>query len=264
MKVYISVDIEGITGVTSWNETEMGDEEHKLAAAQMKKEALAACEGAVAAGADEIWVKDAHDSGRNLWIDEFPPQVHLVRGWMDNPDSMVGGVDEPFDAALCIGYHSYGGSGENPLSHTMTSSGIFWTKFNGEFMSELLYHTYVCVRYGVPMVFVSGDKGLCENSANLVPGIRTVATKRGVGGATVNRNPDEVCKDIRETVKEALLSKHELIDTKGPFALDICYRQHQDAKRAGYYPGAELLDPYTVRFKYDKLDDVITAFFLMH
>lgn len=264
MKVYISVDIEGVTGVTSWNETEIDNEEHRHAAAQMKKEALAACEGAIAAGADEIWVKDSHGTGRNLWIDEFPPQVHLIRGWMDDPDSMVAGVDESFDAALCIGYHSYGGSGDNPLSHTMTSSRLFWTKFNGEYMSELLYHTYACARHGVPMVFVSGDEGICSNSEKLVPGIKTVVTKVGVGEATVNRNPEEVCNDIRDTVKEALLSKHELISAKGPFAIDVCYRQHPDAKHASHYPGAEQLDPYTVRFKYDKLEDVLTAFYLMH
>lgn len=114
------------------------------------------------------------------------------------------------------------------------------------------------------MVMVSGDEGLCEYSKKQIPGLRTVATKRGVGEATINRNPEMVCADIRETVKAALLEKHEPLDTKGPFAVDICYRQHFDAKRASYYPCAEMLDAYTVRFKAEKLEEVLTAFYLMH
>ena len=72
MKVYISVDIEGTAGTTSWAATELGDKEHGAAAREMTLEAVAACEGVLQAGADEIYVKDAHDSGRNMDLSLFP------------------------------------------------------------------------------------------------------------------------------------------------------------------------------------------------
>lgn len=261
MRVYISVDIEGITGVTSWDETELGKGQHALAAAQMKREALAACQGALDAGATEIWVKDAHDSGRNMWVDGFPPEVRFVRGWMCTPDSMVAGIDESFDAALCVGYHSEGGVDGNPLSHTMSSSSLFWVKINGRLISELELHTYTCAQYGVPMVFVSGDQDLCEKAVDVIPGIRTVATKVGIGEATVSRNPEQVCVEIRETVREALLAEHQPTSPlEQKLTLEICFRQHARAKRGSYYPGAELTDAFTVKYEARSIPELLTAF----
>lgn len=261
MKVYISVDIEGVTGVTSWDETELENEQHRQAAEQMKKETLAACRGALDAGADEIWVKDSHDSGRNMWVDGFPKEVKFVRGWMCSPDSMVAGIDETFDAALCVGYHSEGGVGDNPLSHTMTSSGLFWVKINGELVSELECHTYACAQYDVPMVFVSGDQGLCDKAVRVIPGIKTVPTKVGIGEATVNRNPEMVCQEISKTVKEALLAEHEkTIPVDQKLTLELCFRQHARAKRASYYPGVEQTDAFTVKYEAKNIPEMLTAF----
>ena len=265
MKVYISVDIEGITGVTSWDETELGNDRHRIAAEQMKKETMAACRGALDAGATEIWVKDSHDSGRNMWGEDFPDEVKFVRGWMCSPDSMVAGIDESFDAALCVGYHSEGGVGCNPLAHTMSSQDLYWIKINGELVSELEFHTYVCAKYGVPMVFVSGDEGLCQKAERVIPGIRTVAAKIGVGNATVNRNPRLVCEDIRKTVKEALLAKHEeTMPVNQKLVLEVCFRQHGAAKQAAYYPGAAQTDAFTVKYETDNISDMLIAFMFMH
>lgn len=265
MKVYISVDIEGITGVTSWAETELNSPDHAHAAKQMKEEALAACRGAIEAGATEIWVHDSHDSGMNMWIDEFPKEVKLIRNWMYIPDSMVAGIDETFDACLCIGYHSEGGVNCNPLAHTMTHTGLFWVKINGELVSELEHHTLACAKYGVPMVFVSGDKGLCDKAEKVIPGIVTVPTKEGRGGATINRNPKVVCDEITEKVKEALLKKHEPTPDKDQkLVMEICYREHMDANKASYYPGVELVDAHTVRYEAKNIEDYITTFYFIH
>lgn len=265
MKVYISVDIEGVTGVTSWDETELGKEQHRIAAEQMKRETLAACQGALDAGADEIWVKDSHDSGRNMWGDDFPDEVKFVRGWMCSPDSMVAGIDESFDAALCVGYHSAGGEDGNPLAHTMSSTDLFWVKINGRLISELDLHTLVCAKYGVPMVFVSGDEGLCETAKHNIAGIRTVAAKAGMGNATVNKNPRLVCEMIRTTVKEALQEPHqEIMPVNQKLVLEVCFRQHGRAKQASYYPKAEQIDGYTVRYEADNVEDMLVAFMFMH
>ena len=85
MKVFISVDIEGITGVTSWSETILGNSDYIQFAEQMTKETVAACEGAISMGAKEIFIKDAHDSARNIDITKLPRCAKLSRGWSIHP-----------------------------------------------------------------------------------------------------------------------------------------------------------------------------------
>ena len=80
----------------------------------MTAEVLAACRGAIAAGATEIYVKDGHDSARNMLQDDFPDEVTLIRGWTNSPESIVAGIDESFDPAIFIGYHSGAGFNGNP------------------------------------------------------------------------------------------------------------------------------------------------------
>ncbi len=131
MKIYISADIEGIIGITHWDETEKSKSDYERFSKQMTNEVKAACEGAINAGTDEIWVKDAHDTGRNIIAVDLPQTVRLVRGWSEHPYLMVQELDESFDALLMIGYHSFGGSSSNPLSHTLSSRTFNYIKLNG-------------------------------------------------------------------------------------------------------------------------------------
>ena len=248
MKVYISVDIEGITGVTAWSQTELGNIEHAAAAKQMKREALAAAEGAVIAGADEIYIKDAHDSGRNFDIDGFPKQCRFIRDWTNSPESMIAGIDETFDAVIYIGYHSPSGINGNPLSHTM-NPGNNYVKFNGQLSSEFVIHAFYAASLGVPSVFLSGDQALCAHVHAFDSHIRTVAVKNGIGGATISITPEEACERISTGVRDAILSRKEChIDVPEKITMEISFKDHTRAHRAGYYPGVRQTGPYTVEF----------------
>ncbi len=141
MKVYISADIEGVTGVSHWDETDRLKPDYSEFREQMTAEVSAACEGAVQAGAKEIWVKDAHATARNLIAARLPQETRLIRGWSGHPFSMVQELDESFDAMLMIGYHSAAGSDANPLAHTI-SGNIAGLKINGRYASELQMHAY--------------------------------------------------------------------------------------------------------------------------
>ena len=163
MKVYISVDIEGTAGISSWEATNLGDAEHRAAARQMTLEAVAACRGAIEAGATEIYVKDAHDSGRNMDLSLFPPEARVIFDWTFTPDSMVAGLDSSFDAVMFVGYHSPAGLAGSPLSHTM-NRGNNYVKIGGQLASEFLLHAYVGASRGVPAVMVSGDRLLCGHA----------------------------------------------------------------------------------------------------
>ena len=120
MKVFISADIEGTAGITNWDEARKPLADYPEHRQQMTREVLAACDGANAAGAREILIKDAHATGRNILQADLPENARLVRGWSGHPMSMVQELDKSFDAALFIGYHSKAGDETNPLAHTLT------------------------------------------------------------------------------------------------------------------------------------------------
>ncbi|MDO4549463.1 MAG: M55 family metallopeptidase, partial [Clostridia bacterium] len=130
MKVFLSADIEGTAGIAHWEETEHGKFLYDHFSRQMTREVAAACEGAIAAGADEILIKDAHDSARNIDPDALPECARIFRGWGREPYSMMAGLDKSFDGVVFTGYHSAAGTDFNPLSHTM-NQGILAIRING-------------------------------------------------------------------------------------------------------------------------------------
>lgn len=264
MKIFISVDIEGITGVTTWSETELGNHDYFKCAEQMTKETVAACEGAIAMGAKEIFIKDAHDSARNIDINKIPKCAKLSRGWTSTPDSMVAGLDESFDAAIFIGYHSGAGYDGNPLAHTMNGGNNYF-KVNGEIGSEFVINSYLAAKYGVPVVFISGDEMLCETAKKFNKGIETVAVKDGIGGATISINPELACELIKEGVKNSL--KHISackIEIPEKLEVEINYKEHARAKKASYFPGVTQIGPYTVKYTAKDIDEFsITRMFIL-
>lgn len=260
MKVFISADIEGITGVTHDDEGDVRKPESTEFREQMTAEVAAACEGALAAGAAEVWVKDAHDTGRNLLAAKLPREVRLVRGWSGHPFSMAQELNSSFSAMLMIGYHSRAGRATSPLAHTMEGSAES-VKLNDRFVSEFLLHAYVAASVGVPVVFVSGDQGLCDEVAAVNSAIGTVAVKQGVGDSTINIHPGRAVEMIRAGAEQAL--RGDLAACRIPLPerllLEIRYRNHVRAYRAAFYPGAHRVDDFTVSFSHGNYLDVMRA-----
>jgi D-amino peptidase len=261
MKIYISADIEGVTGSVDWAETEKKEADYAEFQEQMTAEVAAACEGAVQAGAGEIVVKDAHDSARNIIAAKLPEVTRLLRGWSGHPFMMMDGLDATFSAALMIGYHSRAGSNANPLAHTMSGSDL-WVKINDRFASEFMINAYTAGLAGVPVAFVAGDAGLCEDAAGLIPRITTVAVKEGTGSSTLSIHPKLALKRIREGVQTALAGDLSQCQVKLPdhFVVEIRYRQHFKAYGFSFFPGASLVDPYTIRFEASEYMDVLRLF----
>ena len=172
----------------------------------MTLEAAAACRGALAAGATEIYIKDAHESGRNMDISLLPKGSKIILGWKYSPDSMVCGLDQSFDAPHVRGIPLSCRYQRQPLAHTMNRKTNY-IKFNGKLASEFLMHAYVGASLGVPSVFISGDKNLCSHVHEYDPGITAVAVKEGMGAATVNLAPEMAQELIEEGAKNALLTR---------------------------------------------------------
>ena len=188
MKVYISVDIEGVAGITHWDEAEKGHADWAEFREIMTREAIAAIDGARAAGATEIWVKDAHDSGRNLITTLLPADVTLIREWSGHPYSMIQELDESFAALVMIGHHASVGSEGNSLAHTLNTRTHMIT-LNGKPVSEFRLCALAAASLGVPTVFVSGDKALMEEIKETNSHIGRLAVKEGRGQSTISMTP---------------------------------------------------------------------------
>ncbi|MED5426666.1 MAG: M55 family metallopeptidase [Candidatus Neomarinimicrobiota bacterium] len=259
MKIYISADMEGITGVTHWDEVDHNKSSYGQFQKQMSLEVAAACEGALEAGAKEIWLKDAHYSGRNILAEILPKGVKLIRGWSGHPYSMVQELDDSFDALMMVGYHSRAGQGGNPLAHTLSSSKLDSITINDRQTSEFFLHGNIAAKHGVPLVFLSGDVGLCEEVLEVSPGTTTVATMVGVGDSTISIQPQESLEAIKTKVKSALSGELSncLWDHPKSFVVHIRFNKQQLAYRASHYPGAELFDPKTIAFTTKEYDEVM-------
>ncbi|QAT42977.1 M55 family metallopeptidase [Aminipila luticellarii] len=247
MKVFISADIEGVTGVTSWGETRYGGQGYEAACRQMTLEVAAACRAAMKLGY-EVVVKDGHEDALNIDMTELPKGVQLIRGWMSSPASMMGGLDESFDAVVYIGYHSPEGTDTSSLAHTGEHEWFNYIKINGELASEFLYNALLATDYKVPSVFLSGDEGMCQLAKKSHPEIITVATKKGIGNASWNIHPEEAIENIEAGVEKALKANVGLRPVEKEYHMVINFKEHQHARRASWYPGAKQTDSNTVEY----------------
>lgn len=250
MKVYMSADIEGISSTVCWEECMPNDPRYPKAAEQMTREVLAACEGAFAAGAHEIFIKDAHGPGTNIDPFRMPPRTRLSRRWSEHPFSMVEGIDSSFDAAVYVGYHSAAGRDGSILSHTMSRQPLY-VKLNGIYASEFMLYSYAAAYVGVPSVYLSGDRQLCQESAALHPCLVTTPVKEGHAFAAVCVPPTEAEGMIRGDIERALRQdlSHALIRLPESFTVEISYKEHVNSAKPSYYPGMKRKDPHTVIFE---------------
>ena len=261
MKIFLSADIEGITGVTHWDETELSHAEYTAAREQMSAEVAAACEGALQAGATEIWVKDSHDSARNIIAARLPQEARLIRGWSGHPYQTLTQLDDSFRAVLLVGYHSGAGFGRSPLEHTW-SGDLMSAKLNGHYISEFSMDALTATYAGAPAVFVSGDQGICDHARETNANIQVVAVKDGIGEATINIHPSLAISRIRAGVAQALQGDPAMCRIPLPqhFSLDIRYRKHSRAYQMSFFPGACQVDTFTVRYETDDYFALLSFF----
>ncbi len=260
MRVFISADIEGVTTSTTWNETDPAHPSYARHAEQMTREVVAACEGARDAGADEVVVKDAHAGGLNINGAMLPEYVTLLRGWSGHPLCMVEGIDDTFDACMFVGYHSAASRAGNPLAHTF-SGRVAKLLINGRVASEFMLYSWAAAQTGVPAVFLSGDRALCEESAGLHPSLITVAVKDAAGGMTRNLSPAKTLPLIRERAAASLSQNlgAALALVKGPFNVELTYKEHAVAEKMSHFPGVTRASTHTLALVSESYFEVLRA-----
>jgi D-amino peptidase len=210
VNVFVSVDIEGITGVVNEDQTKHGSDAWRRACGLMRADLDAVLDGCLSAGAQRIVVTDGHDMGDNLSARDLPPQVTLVSGSEGNM-SMMAGLEAGCDAALLIGYHAMAGTADAVLAHTWCEA--FWEVAIGEPgggfrpIGELGLNAALAGSLSVPVVVVSGDDRFVTEAATFLPGVTAVTTKRGLGRqAAALIPPVAVHEAMRTKVEQALTS----------------------------------------------------------
>jgi D-amino peptidase len=264
LKVFISVDMEGITGVVNWEDVSRTGKDYDYFRRIMTLETNAAIEGALAAGATEILVRDSHGSARNILPELLNQRAKLLRDWSGGPLSMMEGIDDTFGAVVFIGYHAKAGTPDALLDHT-SSGNVTDVSINGMSLPEAGYNALIAGHFGVPVVFVAGDRAICNQVETLFGTVETVAVKDGIGSAALNSHPEVTRQQIRAGVESALtdLSRFEPYDLGSPYTLVLTMKDEVVVYNGSFYPGAERTGEWELTFTTDNIIDIMTAYSFM-
>jgi D-amino peptidase len=263
MRVYISVDMEGVAGVVHEDQTDPVDPRHAGEYNRFRRlmtaEANAAIEGALAAGAERVLVNDSHWLMLNLLAEELHPSAELLSGG-PKLRSMVEGVELGFDAAMFVGYHARAGTQHAIIDHTYTSR-VYEARLNGRPAGELAINAALAGTYGVPIAMVSGDQALAAEARELLgSAVETVVVKQAVGRfAARSVSPAESCRRIREGATAALGRAHAPMLLAPPIRLEVDFQLTQMADMAELVPGSRRTGGRTLEYVHEDYREVFRA-----
>ena len=258
LKVFISVDMEGITGVVSADQTGAGPD-YGMARKWMTDDANAAILGALDAGATEIVVNDSHGDMRNILPGELNSNASLISG-SPKPFGMMQGIDATIDAVMLVGYHARAGTIDGVLDHTISSAVVHSIKINGIEMPELGINALIAGYYNVPVVMLSGDRAACEQAKEVLGDKMVVAQVKEAIGRTAAKHLsfESARKLIRQQAKTAIEKRKELKPYKlsAPYRFELAYFRTSQTDNALSVPGVKRISPRAVQFD---SDDYITG-----
>lgn len=261
LKVFISVDMEGVSGVIHWNDVSRRGKDYNLFRKLMTHETNAAIEGALEAGATEILVRDSHGSARNILPDLLHHEALLIRDWSGGPLGMMEGIDKSFDAVIFIGYHARANTPNAVLKHTMTGA-IYDVVLNGKKMPEAGINAFIAGNFDVPVVLIAGDLAVCKQAKELFGNIETVAVKEGIGKAAKMLHPKKAQKLIKKKTIEALKKIKEFKPFKlsPPYTMEVTFKNEERAENASWIPGAKRTGNTSVSFTSNNFMEVLKFF----
>lgn len=250
LKVYISVDMEGIAGVVTAEQLGPTGFEYQRSREFMTGEALAAIAGARDAGATQIVVSDSHGNGQNLLIDKFPPEVTIIRSW-PRPMMMMQGIDSTFDAAVFIGYHAATTSSTGVRAHTMSSATLAAVELNGVAMPESGINAAIAGYFGVPVVAISGDNAAVGEAQGLIGPMEGAVVKQAISfHSAATMTPEAAQQLVRQKVKAGIQKRSSLRPyvLRPPVRLDLTFKNYTPAEMLSYLPIVQRTTAHAIRF----------------
>ncbi len=254
MKVYISVDMEGATGICCREQTNKGDPAYEEGRRLLTGDVNAAVAGALAGGATEVIVADMHSASFNLLPSDVHPAAQVLYGTAGGGPRFAF-LDRSVDAVFLLAYHARAGTREAVLEHTMSSASWFRVTVNGREVGELGIDAALAGSVGVPVVLVSGDDKVCREARELLGPIETAVVKQGLGRhRALCLSPERTAELIRAAAQRAVALSGKIKPLSfGPdveVALTYKHTEHADAA-----PSGERIDGYTVVHRYREFAD---------
>ena len=220
MKILIATDMEGITGVTTWEQVTPGHAEYARFRKQMTQDVNAAIRGASDAGADEVIVADGHWNASNILIEELDPRARLNTG-SPSPFSMMQGIDESIDGVIFIGYHARNGTPNAILDHTWSSKTVANVWLNGILTGEYGLNAAVAGHFGAPVIMVSGDQTACAQVMELLGDLEIAVVKQALSRFAAECLSPQVTEEMICLSTQRAVERLAEGDVPEPFILDI-------------------------------------------
>lgn len=251
MRIYISVDIEGVAGVVRRHQVVRGESGYDEACLLMTGEANAAALGAFDAGATEVLINDSHGDMCNLRLEQLDPRVQIISGNLKRFSMAEGVQDGGFRLALYVGYHGGMGTEAAILDHTYRSAVLWSVRVNDITMNEAGLNALVAGAAGTPVGLVTGDASTCAQCRALLPGIETVTVKWAMSRmAARSLHPQAARAAIREGARKAVAAADRFVpfELEAPYALELDTIDTAMADAAAIMPGVERRGPRTLRY----------------
>ncbi len=265
MKLFLSTDFEGTSGIVAWEQIIEGNAEYEQGRHLLTDEVNAVIAGAMEGGAEEFVVNDAHHAMRNLHPQDLLGRATLITG-RHKPLYMMEGLDSSFDGVLFVSYHGSIGAEHAVLSHTYNPGAIWEVRINGEIVGESGINALVAAHYGVPIILVSGDSTTTQEAQSIAPNAEKVVVKESLGRfAAVHTHPVVACELLRAGATRALrnLPTMQPPSFKLPVTLEITFLVADMAEMALWIRGVERVAPRTVKVVGENLLDLYRTFVII-
>ncbi len=259
VKVYMSVDMEGASGITSSKMCSPKEKDYTRGRKLLTGDVNAAVKGALDGGADEVLVNDSHGPMTNILVEDLEKGARLISG-SNKQLLQMAGIDESFDAAFFVAYHAREGSEAGVLNHTLMGSVVTEIRCNGKPVGETGINARMAGAFGVPLVLVTGDDKLAEEAGELIPEVETAVVKTGMDRHTADCLPPSQTEEmIRDAASRALKRQGEISpcvpDT--PVTFDVTFKTTPSATMACLFPCVQRRDVKEIRVEDD---DYATAY----
>lgn len=263
-KVFISADMEGISGISGADQLSATGSEYNRSRKLMADDVNAAIKGARAGGASVIVVNDSHGSMRNLRLEDLATDTRLISHSFKR-SGMMEGLDESYDAVIFVGYHAQAGSPNGLFAHT--GSGVVGdVRVNGQSYGEGGLNTLVAAWYGVPVVLVTGDDVAVKQVGAVATQAKTVVVKRAINPRAVELRPfADVHRDIEAAAREGVAGARRFPPKKeAAYKVEVQFRDTLIPEVAENLPGMQRPTPDTIAFSVDSMPRAYTLIRLLY
>jgi D-amino peptidase len=264
MKVFISCDMEGVTGVAVGKNCNPSDPSYQRFRKLMTADVNVAIEGAASAGATEFLVVDSHGPMTNILIEELDPRAELISG-SNKHFCQMEGIDTGWDGAFFLGYHAMEGGGDGVINHTLMGVAVSELRCNGKVIGETGLNAGLAGHFGVPVALISGDNVVAEEARELLGDVETAVTKQAINRHTarllsVEKSQAAIRERAATAVRRLQTGAFQPYRVPGPITFEVDFKTTDAAHMVCLFPTVKRLASKTVSIT---ADDYPTAFKLL-